>query len=208
MDYNTSNQNPNGYELGWEDSISQQDTEFVLLPDGDYDYEVVNFERGSYNGGDKLPPCKKAIVTLRIKNPAGETVTIKENFFLHSKCMNSLVSFFKSIGQSEDANGQIRMNWNAVVGASGRCTIGTKTYNGKKYNEVKKYLPKASSAHAVPGYTAPATYAPQTAYQPAQSPAAYAPSQPTYPQVNTAVPWDQNQQGQQAPYQGYTAGKF
>ena len=207
MDYNASNQNPSGYELGWEDSISQQDTEFVLLPDGDYEYEVVNFERGSYNGGDKLPPCKKAIVTFRIKNPVGDPVSIKENFFLHSKCMNSLVSFFKSIGQSEDANGQIRMNWNAVVGASGRCTIGAKTYNGKKYNEIKKYLPKAVSAPAVPGYAAPAAYAPQTPYQPASAPAAYV-SQPTYPQVPTATPWDQGQQGQQVPYQGYTAGKF
>jgi hypothetical protein len=209
MDYNANNQNPNGYELGWDDSISHQDTEFVLLSDGDYEFEIVNFERGSHNGSAKLPPCKKAVVTFRIKNPAGEPVSIKENFYLHSTQMNKLCNFFRCIGQGEDANGQIRMNWNAVIGSTGRVTIGTKLYNDKKYNEIKKFLPKqAGSAPAVPGYTTPATYAPQPTYQPAQAPAAYAPPQPTYPQVNTATPWDQGQQGQQAPYQGYTAGKF
>ena len=183
MDYNANNQNPNGYELGWEDSISQQETEFVLLPDGDYDFEVVNFERSTYNGGAKLPPCKKAIISLRIKNPNGENVSVKDNFFLHSKCMNSLVDFFKSIGQVEDASGQIRMNWNAVIGSSGRCTVGTKTYNDKKYNEVKKYLPKSGGvAPTVPGYGAPAGYAPQPAYPPAQAPYT-PPQQNNYPQV-------------------------
>ena len=34
------------------------------------------------------------------------------------------------------------MNWNTVPGSSGRCQIGFRTYNNKKYNEVKKFYPK------------------------------------------------------------------
>ena len=32
------------------------------------------------------------------------------------------------------------MNWNAVTGSGGRAKIGIKTYEGKQYNEIKKFM--------------------------------------------------------------------
>ena len=41
-------------ELNWDDEISQE-SEFTLLEDGDYDFEVTKFERGRSNGSEKIP---------------------------------------------------------------------------------------------------------------------------------------------------------
>lgn len=38
------------------------------------------------------------------------------------------------------------MDWNKVNGARGRCTVGEREYQGKKYNEVKKFLPPVQQA--------------------------------------------------------------
>ena len=45
---------------GWDDEI-QNDSSFVIVPEGDYNFRVVNFQRGHYGGGDKIPACPKAI---------------------------------------------------------------------------------------------------------------------------------------------------
>ena len=37
-------------ELGWDDEISNDGEEFTVLPAGDYDFEVVAFERGRHDG--------------------------------------------------------------------------------------------------------------------------------------------------------------
>ena len=34
------------------------------------------------------------------------------------------------------------MNWPSVPGSTGRCIIGTRTYNGNDYNDIKKFYPK------------------------------------------------------------------
>ena len=71
-------------ELEWDDTI-ENDSDFTILPAGDYNFEVVEFERGRHGGSDKLPPCNKAIVTLKIKSDKGEESSIRNNLFLHSK---------------------------------------------------------------------------------------------------------------------------
>jgi hypothetical protein len=52
-----------GREYSWDDQI-EKDSEFILLPEGDYDFEVMSFERGRHAGSDKLPPCNKAILAI------------------------------------------------------------------------------------------------------------------------------------------------
>ena len=53
-------------ELGWDDEIEKDGPEFVLLPEGDYSFEVVGFERARHNGSEKLPACNKAQQQLNI----------------------------------------------------------------------------------------------------------------------------------------------
>lgn len=70
--------------FNWDDEI-EKESEFVLLPEGTYNFEVIKFERGNHNGSDKLPPCKKAILTIKIFGNKGEETTIIHNLFLHTK---------------------------------------------------------------------------------------------------------------------------
>lgn len=135
-------------ELGWDDEI-EKESNFILLPAGDYDFEITKFERGRHDGSEKLPPCNKAIVTFRIVTNEGEAF-INNNFFLHTKTEGFLSAFFTSIGQKKKGE-KLRMNWNAVVGAKGRCKVGIRTYvskqDGQEYqnNEIKQFYPAPES---------------------------------------------------------------
>ncbi len=134
-------------ELGWNDVIENDSPEFVILPDGDYDFEVIDFERGRHNGSEKLPPCNKAIVHIRIEGKEGVS-TIKHQLFLHTITEGMLCAFFTGIGQRQKGE-RLKMNWNAVIGSKGRCKVGTRKWTndeGKEmvFNEIKKfYEPEA-----------------------------------------------------------------
>ena len=49
-----------GTALGWEDEAQVQDSQYDVLPEGEYTYEVVNFKRERFNGSDKMSPCPVA----------------------------------------------------------------------------------------------------------------------------------------------------
>ena len=172
-------------ELNWDDAIENDGPEFILLPEGDYDFVVDHFDRERHNGSEKLPPCWKAVVYLKIETPQG-VANVRHNLFLHTKTEGMLCAFFTAIGQRQHGQ-RITMNWNAVSGARGRAKIGIREYQGKKYNEVKRFL-EPGAAPTAP-YQAPAAPA---------APAPYAPQQQTFaPPAHNG-----NASG------GYTPGRF
>ena len=129
-------------ELGWDDTIQQDSADFILLPEGLYNFVVKSFERGRHmpnplNPG-KLPACNKATVFIEISTAQGEAV-LKHNLFLHSSTEGLLSAFFGAIGQKKKGE-PLKMNWQTIVGARGVCKVGIKTYNGNQYNEVKAML--------------------------------------------------------------------
>ena len=143
-----------GREFGWEDAIENDGLEFVVLPDGDYDFEVVNFERARHTGSDKLPPCNKAIVHIKVDGGAAGSTTIKHNLFLHTITEGMLCAFFTGIGQREKGQ-KTSMNWGKVVGSKGRAKVSIREWtndDGKKLqsNEIKKFYEPSSK----PGFEA------------------------------------------------------
>lgn len=129
-------------ELGWDDVIEKDGPDFITLPEGDYNFEVINFERARHPGSDKLPPCNKAIVHIKIEGPEGVSI-IKHNLFLHSITEGLLCSFFTAIGQRRKGE-QVTMNWNKVVGSKGRAKIVIhkwKNDEGREFisNEIKRF---------------------------------------------------------------------
>lgn len=93
-------------------------------------------------GSEKLPPCNKAVVSIHIDAPEGST-TIQHNLFLHSKCEGMLSAFFIGIGQKKHGE-PLRMNWNNVIGAKGRCKVYIDTWKNKngeemQSNRIKKF---------------------------------------------------------------------
>ena len=141
-----------GHELGWDDTI-QEESEFIILSAGDYDFTVKSYERGRFNGSEKMSPCNQAIVSIAI-NYNGKEVIIKHRLLLHTKVERILSEFFRGIGQKRKDE-PLKLNWPMVPGSTGRCKIGTRTYNGNEYNEIKKFYPKDEmpvTPQATPNY--------------------------------------------------------
>ncbi|MCH4280132.1 DUF669 domain-containing protein [Mediterraneibacter sp. NSJ-151] len=131
-------------ELDWNDEI-EKDSDFTLLPEGDYDFTVESFERGRHPGSDKLPACNKAILKLRIDSNEGSTI-LTHNLFLHTKTEGMISAFFTAIGQKKKGE-KVKMNWNAVIGAKGRCKLSIRNWKGNdgeehQSNEIKKFYEK------------------------------------------------------------------
>lgn len=127
-----------GTELDWDSEIEKESPEFIVLPEGEYEFEVISFERARYNGGDKLPACNQAKLKLQITVDEG-TTTINHNLFLHSRCEGILSAFFNCIGQKKHGE-KVKMDWGKIIGSKGRAKVGVRTYNEKTYNEVKRFL--------------------------------------------------------------------
>lgn len=140
-------------EFSWDDTIENDGVDFEVLPEGDYNFEVTNFERGRHDGTEKLPPCNKAILTMKITSDDGKhSTTIIHNLFLHIRMEGLLSAFFVAIGQKKKGE-KAKMNWNLVVGSRGRCKIGIHEWTGKDgekktSNQIKKfYEPQYNNQH-------------------------------------------------------------
>lgn len=149
--------------LDWDDEIENDgNADFITLPEGEYPFEVVGFERERHTAGPngKLPACLKAVIELKFDGGDLGTATIKENLFLHTKCEGILCAFFTSIGQREHGQ-RVKMNWGKVIGSTGRAKLGVREYDKKlddgtiekrTINQVKRYL-EPEAAEGAPTYT-------------------------------------------------------
>ena len=59
-----------GRELGWDDEI-EKGADYVLLPEGEYDFTIESFERGRFEGSDKVPACPRAELKVKVEAPEG-----------------------------------------------------------------------------------------------------------------------------------------
>jgi len=128
--------------LDWTDSIEEDGQEFVLLPEGDYNFEVTNFERSRFPGGPKVPACNKAIITIQVHTDKGVT-SIKFDLLLYRSLEWRISSFFRCIGQKKTGE-KLVMNWNNVIGSKGRAHIKQRFYNNnageqKAINDVERF---------------------------------------------------------------------
>ncbi len=152
-------------ELDWDENIENDSSGFVLLMEGDYPFTVQKFDRGRHKGSEKLPPCNKAVLTIEVGDKGSATTTLQHNLFLHTKTEGLLCAFFTAIGLRKHGE-QMTMNWGAVVGASGMCTVEVHEYTGNdgklhQSNRITKFLDptdapqqqQMSVAQATPSYT-------------------------------------------------------
>lgn len=129
------------HELGWDDEISN-DTGFVLLEEGDYEFTVTAFERARFPGSAKIPPCNKAVLTLAVESGQG-TANVKYDLILYSTLEWKMSEFFRAIGQKKQGE-PLRPRWNELVGSRGRARFKVRTYTKKdgsegRANDVEKF---------------------------------------------------------------------
>ena len=170
-------------EYGWEDEISDEGKEFVLLPEGDYDFTVSKVDRARHNGSEKMPPCNMAKVTVTVWG-AQDSIDITENLFLCNKMEWKLSQFFLALGLKKHGE-PLRMNWAAVPGKRGKCHVYVDTYQKKdgsegKSNKISKFYGADEQIQTVspqqqayqPQYT---QQQPQQAYQQPVQPGGWKP---------------------------------
>lgn len=183
-----------GYAIGWDDEIIDPgEPEFVLLTPGIYDFTVTGFERGHFDGSEKMDACSMAKLTLRCSNGVQET-TVFTNLFLSSAVAFKLSKFAKSIGDmpAGSTSGQkFHVDWNNIIGKRGKCKIKTRVYNGRDYNEVDDFIVPDPAAAPTPtpmpqAVPLPNYYAqPQPQAQPVYAPQ---PQQATIPAQSVVQP--------------------
>ena len=135
--------------LSWDDEFTNEQQEFVLLPEGDYAFEGIGMERARFEGSAKLPPCSMAKLTLKIFGGAKGDTTVTDRLYLHTKTQGLLGAVLERIGQCKRGE-PFRPRWNEVEGARGWCRQGIREYSkqsgpnaGKtgQSNEVTRFLP-------------------------------------------------------------------
>ena len=68
-----------GKEIGWDDAIENEGTEFEPLPEGTYEFTVASMERAHFGGSEKMAPCNVANLDLLIKDKDGKRNIFWEN---------------------------------------------------------------------------------------------------------------------------------
>ena len=141
----------NTQAFGWDDEVNE--SEFEILPDGDYKFTVTAFERAYFepkNPDSKIGACQQANIEFTINwiNEAGIERTNKLVYKL--KLWRSLefmiYQFFESIGLRKKGDGSTKMPWGEIVGKTGVCVIGHHTDSkGNDYNDITKCYPAESA---------------------------------------------------------------
>jgi len=130
------------YTFDWDSEINNESSDYILLPEGDYDFTVEKFERGTFDGSEKLPPCKKAIVTFTIWGE-NDKISITENFLLCAQLEWKLSALFLSVGMKKHGE-PLKMNWSGLPGQKGRCRLFIDDFTKKDgtqghSNKIKKF---------------------------------------------------------------------
>lgn len=169
-------------QLDWGQLVGEAEEQkaYQLLPDGDYDFTVASAETKSTKTGKTMFSLKAQVATGPSK---GQIVF--ENLVISpesAKALGMVFVKFAALGlprayfeQNSPSNEQIEA---ALIGRSFRGKVGSRTWQGEKYNEIQKYYP--ATAGLVPGVPMPvnASTPPPPPPPPASSGAAGAPADP------------------------------
>lgn len=141
----------NEYEdilYGWEQSIDGDESQGSqpLLKEGDYDFEVISFERksGTTQQNGRTVDCLIAEYKIKVKD-GNDSRTITESLYLKSSVKWKIQQFFLSIGDRKHGE-EFKPNWQGAVGKTGRCHVIVEKFIGKRdnkeheTNKIGKYL--------------------------------------------------------------------
>jgi hypothetical protein len=130
--------------LDWDDEIEfdGEDRSFVILEEGDYEFEVTKFERGHYtpSANAKTPACNQANITMKVSTEDGDCY-ITDRFPMAQTMEWKISAFFRSVGLKKHGE-RLKMKWQETIGLNGKAHI-TKTPGNKEgtfFNNVDRYI--------------------------------------------------------------------
>ena len=137
--------------MDWDDVIKDDGEysceETVVLPEGNYPFEVIKTEKSWYDGSSKIPACNMAKVYMRVDGgELGKTLCV-ENIYLLDRLEWKAAAFLRSVGMKKHGE---PTQWRKLVqcdGESGRCHVYVDEYTGrdgqtKQSNKVKNFFDK------------------------------------------------------------------
>lgn len=140
--------------IDWDDEIvndgEYSGEETVVLPEGNYPFEVIKTEKAWYDGSDKLPACNMAKVFLRIDGGELGKALCVEQIFLLDRLEWKAAAFLRSIGLKKHGEPVAWRQLTHCDGETGLCHIYVDTYKKgdeeKKSNKVKNFFDKEEQA--------------------------------------------------------------
>ena len=143
--------NENEKIIGWDDEIlndgEYSSEENVVLPEGNYDFEVIKTEQAWYDGSAKIPACNMAKVFLRVDGGELGKALCVENIYLLERLEWKAAAFLRAIGLKKHGE---PIAWRQLVhcdGERGRCHVYVDEFTGrdgetKQSNKVKNFFDK------------------------------------------------------------------
>lgn len=131
--------------LDWDSEATATSSNFTLLAPGTYSFRVTDFKRASYDGSSKMAACPEADITLACSGSDGSQSDVQYKLFLNRKMAWKITDFFKACGLlpidfKDGETYQMGPLWKQVLGCTGQVEIGNRTWDGKDYNDVKKFV--------------------------------------------------------------------
>jgi hypothetical protein len=118
--------------INW-DPTKVKEESFQLLPDGEYDVSIIDVELRETQKGYPMAAVKAQVINNQEFN--GKWLFHNVTFMPEdAKGAGMAKHFLKSIGQPIDKPGVNIDDWK---GCTFRAKVGTRTYEGKTYNEIK-----------------------------------------------------------------------
>lgn len=129
--------------------------ENVILPDGNYDFEVIKTEKAFYEPkpGSSLPACNMCKVFLRVNGGDLGNSLVVENLYLTERTEWKISAFLRAVGLKKHGETTNVGHLLHCDGEKGRCQIKVDTYTGRngqeqKNNKLVRFFDKEEPAAA------------------------------------------------------------
>lgn len=135
--------NMNDYDLDWDSTIDQDEQQYIVVPEGDYDFVIDRVEKSFVgDNSEKYAGKKMAVVYFNIQAPEQGEVSVKENFILHSNFAWKIGALLVSVGLKKKGEPISGNNWNKLPGLRGRCKVvqnASKRNPDQKFNNIQTF---------------------------------------------------------------------
>ena len=166
----------------WDSEYEDNGSGFILLDPGYYPFTVDKLEKEYYEGSEKVPPCPRASLTLKIQLVDGRETSVFDSILLYSGGTWRVNRFFEALGfQKEPSVADpdkliMKPHWGEVIGKQGWVKIKNRSYTTKNgedrtTNDIDEYVDPKDWNKALASYqqTAQPTAQPVAAPQAQQA---------------------------------------
>lgn len=131
------------FKFGDAQKSADTNTGFEPIAAGRYDFEIEDVKIQPYTGSDKIKPCDRLHIQMRVDLANGSSRKVWDDIYLddtHSYSMKKLKSLVASCGISMPASAEEKEIAEGLLRGIGKADIIIRTWNGKKSNQVSEYI--------------------------------------------------------------------